>query len=104
MKKNFYTLIIIKSIDKITIKLYFLYLKKLLKNIKIKAKFVYNLPVSKKRITLLKSPHVYKTSMEQFEFKKYKLIFGFKNIKENIINFLIKNKPKNIKINIVYKK
>lgn len=93
-------LIKLKSIDKITIQLYLFYIRQILKKLKLKLNFNIHLPYTKKKITLLKSPHIYKTSMEQFQFKSYKCIFYIKNIKEKVLYFLIKNKPKNIKLNI----
>jgi small subunit ribosomal protein S10 len=93
-------LIKLKSIDKITIQLYLFYITQILKKLKLKFDFKTHLPSIKKKVTLLKSPHIYKTSMEQFQFKSYKCIFYIKNIKKEILYFLIKNKPKNIKLNI----
>jgi small subunit ribosomal protein S10 len=93
-------LIKLKSIDKITIQLYLFYIKQTLKKLKLKFDFNIHLPSKKKKVTLLKSPHIYKTSMEQFQFTSYKCLFYIKNIKKEILYFLIKNKPKNIKLNI----
>ena len=54
-----------------------------------------NLPIKKKRITLLKSPHVNKKSREQFEIKFLKVLFQInKSIGLNKLNKLLLNKPK----------
>ena len=60
---------------------------------------VFNLPNVKKRITLLKSPHVNKTSREQFQFNSYKLLITLKtNLTLKELKFLILNKPKVVKL------
>ena len=60
---------------------------------------VFNLPNVKKRITLLKSPHVNKTSREQFQFNSYKLLISLKtNLTLKELKFLILNKPKVVKL------
>jgi small subunit ribosomal protein S10 len=59
------------------------------------------LPTRKKRITLLKSPHVNKKSKEQFQFTSYKLFISLNvvlNVKE--LKFLIMNKPKTVKVTL----
>lgn len=59
------------------------------------------LPKKKKRITLLKSPHVYKTSREQFQFVTYKMLISLNSLltlKE--VKFLILNKPKTVKMSL----
>jgi ribosomal protein S10 len=74
-----------------------------LKKLNIEYKLV-NLPKKKKRITLLKSPHVYKKAREQFESKVFNSLILIKNqnIKFNFLKFLIINKPKPLKIKILY--
>lgn len=59
------------------------------------------LPTRVKKITLLKSPHVYKKAKEQFEIRLYTLLlsFSFKFSKKSL-NYLIKNKPVSINIRI----
>ena len=61
------------------------------------------LPVKKRVITLLKSPHVNKTSKEQFEIKLFHSIFIVEEIKiseiENLKCLFI-NKPKSVEIQI----
>jgi small subunit ribosomal protein S10 len=58
-----------------------------------------NLPKKKKRITLLKSPHVYKKAREQFQFTSYKLIISlYDKIDLKKLKFLLLNKPKTVKV------
>jgi small subunit ribosomal protein S10 len=98
MKKQFLQLNI-KSNNK-GIHIYSDFLISILKKLKIQFKYL-QLPVSLKRITLLKSPHVNKKSREQFEFKTFKkTIIIQSNLKLEILKFLILNKPKFIKLNL----
>ena len=55
-----------------------------------------HLPIKKKRITLLKSPHVNKSAREQFELKNYKSIITFSNLPNStkMLTLLTLNKPK----------
>ena len=63
----------------------------------------FTLPIKRKKITLLRSPHVYKKSREQFELKKYKhLIHIYSNCPNSFLKFLIINKP--FEINLTLKK
>lgn len=63
---------------------------------------ILHLPTSKKRITLLKSPHVNKKSKEHFELNTYKIQIILNSFYEI---FLIKsafvNRPKSIKLRII---
>ena len=58
---------------------------------------IFFLPKKIKKITLLKSPHVYKKAREQFEQKKYKVLVVVKISNKTLINNLLKiliiNKP-----------
>lgn len=100
MKKNNFK-ITFKSIEK-NIEIYLIFIKKILNKFQIKYKLI-NLPKKKKRITLLKSPHVNKKALEHFNIFTFKtsLYLNILNINEKlkILNFLILNKPKFIKIN-----
>jgi small subunit ribosomal protein S10 len=92
--------IIIKSINLESLLIYKEFLKKLLQKTNNKFSSI-NLPIKKKKITLLKSPHVNKKSKEQFQIKTYKFIIIIKeNISLQKIKFLLINKPKTIKISI----
>lgn len=57
------------------------------------------LPSIKRRITLLKSPHVYKKAREQFELKTFKNVFTINTSKVSpqLFKFLFLNKPNTIK-------
>jgi small subunit ribosomal protein S10 len=92
----------IKTLDKIILNLYVDFLKKSLNCLKITNFKIQNLPTKVKRITLLKSPHVNKKAMEQFEVRINKKIILLKIAKENfnLIKFFLINKPKSIIIKI----
>jgi ribosomal protein S10 len=96
MKFNFK--IISKSIS---LGLYYDYLKNLLKKYGIKHSSV-KLPHKRKFFTVLKSPHVNKKAMEQFETIEYKILVFIET--ENIILLnklffiVLQNKPKYLKI------
>ena len=79
LKKNLATnfTIQLKSIDKKSLSFYTHFLKKVF----YKTSVVYShtsLPIRKKRITLLKSPHVNKKAREQFETRVFKAIINIK--------------------------
>jgi small subunit ribosomal protein S10 len=60
-----------------------------------------SLPIKKKRITLLKSPHVNKKSREQFEIRLLKILFQINSpIGLNKLNKLLLNKPKVVSVNV----
>ena len=60
-----------------------------------------NLPIKKKRITLLKSPHVNKAAREQFELKSYKSVFSIKsNLSYKFAKVLFKNKPQIVNVSV----
>lgn len=86
----------IKSIKKEILILYKIFLINILKKQNIEFSITY-LPKKKKKITLLKSPHVYKKAREQFEIIKYSLIIKiYTNINSKLFNILITNKPTGI--------
>jgi small subunit ribosomal protein S10 len=92
----------IKSLDKVVINLYVDFLKKALNYLKITNFKIQNLPTKIKKITLLKSPHVNKKAMEQFEVKIQKKSFFFFLKKEDVsvIKLFLINKPKSITLKI----
>lgn len=92
----------IESVNKKCFNLYLSFILKtfLLLNIKVK---MFCLPQKLKKITFLKSPHVFKKSKEHFELRKYKVFLNF-NSKKEFLYFLILNKPSTIKIKINLKK
>lgn len=91
----------IQSVNKKALTLYLTSLQIFLKKLNIFYRFIH-LPIKKKRITLLKSPHVNKSAREQFEIKTYKTIIVFSNLPTNskIIKLLTLNKPKIIVLSI----
>ena len=82
--------------------IYINFLEKLLKISKICYSKI-SIPTKIKRITILKSPHVFKKAREQFELKIYTKNIIIKNIENvNFLKNLLINKPKFININIKY--
>jgi small subunit ribosomal protein S10 len=90
----------IKSLDQQSLKLYLIKIHKILKILGIKYN-TFNLPSKRKRITLLKSPHVNKKAREQFEIKKYSVMIQIlSQEKFKILKLLSLNKPKTVTISI----
>ena len=90
----------IKSLDQQSLKLYLIKIHKILKILGIKYN-TFNLPSKRKRITLLKSPHVNKKAREQFEIKKYSVMVQIlSQEKFKILKLLSLNKPKTVTISI----
>lgn len=92
----------IESVDQKSLKIYTNYLKTLLNLKKIEYN-IFNLPVYKKKMVFLKSPHVNKKSKEHFFFIKYKLLCIFyanNNSYKNIFYY----KPTTLKIKILKEK
>jgi len=90
----------INAINNSVLNLYVFFLSNVFKKLNVQYALT-SLPTKKKRITVLKSPHVHKSSREQFEIKTYKLVFTiFSNFSESFLNFLILNKPKSLKVKI----
>lgn len=75
------------------IQLYLCFVTKILKKLKISYKIV-NLPKNKKKLSLLKSPHVYKKAFEQFQFSSYKTNLLIKTSNFDLLKFIVLNKPK----------
>jgi len=99
-KSTFNVQIKLKSVYKESLLLYIQFLKffltKLFGNISI-----FTLPKIRKRITLLKSPHVNKTAKEQFEIVYYQTLITIKEpVELKKIKYLFLNKPKSIQLKI----
>ena len=92
------TILKIRSVDQNSLIIYKKFLEDILSKLLIAYK-VSNIPTIKKRITLLKSPHVNKKSREQFQHTRYKVFFKIKNSLDiRAIKYMISNKPKTVKI------
>jgi ribosomal protein S10 len=92
--------VILKSFDQISLMLYKKFLTFFFKKHFITIHSIV-LPIKKRRISVLKSPHVDKRAMEQFEVKIYKCNITCilsKNLYTKYIKMLFINKPKNIKL------
>jgi len=63
--------------------------------------FCLHLPVSKKRIVLLKSPHVNKKAKEHFEINVYKAQVNLKFVDCFLFQSLVAKKPKSIQIKFI---
>jgi len=89
----------IKSLNKVTLFHYKNFLVKIfnIQNIKTSCFF---LPKRIKKITVLKSTHVYKKARDQFELRQYKLlvIARLNNFNFKVLNYILLNKPKLIKL------
>jgi ribosomal protein S10 len=97
MKKK-YIKISFQSLSSRVLKLYSVFLKKVFNRYSLDFKFIC-LPTKKKRITLLKSPHVYKKAKSQFEVCSYKILVVLLNLDSmQLIKLLTINRPKTIKI------
>ena len=74
-------------------------------NILKKQSIYYNtiyLPNKIKKITLLKSPHVYKKAREQFQLTKYQILLHIRsNITSKLLKLLFINKPTVINFKII---
>jgi len=87
-----------KTLNKNSFEIYSSFLKKNLKLLNLDYSFIC-LPKKKKRLTLLKSPHVNKTAREQFEicyFKACIQLFG--SIKISTLKWILLNKPSTVQI------
>lgn len=90
----------IRSLDQESILLY----KKFISKIISKLNFVFttsNMPNKKKRVTLLKSPHVNKKAREQFQITSYKTSFEIRDaISIRVLKYIVLNKPKTVKVSL----
>ena len=92
----------INSFKSNNLNIYIKFLEELLKMSKICYSKI-SLPTRIKRITILKSPHVFKKAREQFELKIHKKNIIIKKIENlNFLKNLLINKPKFINITIKY--
>jgi len=85
-----------------TLETYLLYIQNNLKLLNLSSNSFF-LPKKEKRITLLRSPHVFKKSKEHFKLTKYTVILKIKNnnnskLDINSFYYLFLNKPNSINI------
>jgi len=90
----------LRSVNSNCFHVYIKFIERLL--VKLNLNFtLFNLPTTKKRITLLKSPFVNKRAREQFEIKFYKAIIRVhKDVNVSTLNFLLMNKPSTVQLKI----
>jgi small subunit ribosomal protein S10 len=90
----------IRSLDQESILLY----KKFISEIISKLNLPFttsNMPNKKKRVTLLKSPHVNKKAREQFQITTYKTSFEIESaVNIKVLKYIILNKPKTVKVSL----
>ena len=93
MKKN--CKLLITSINKKTLFLYTEFILIILKKNNINYNF-FSLPIKRKKVCLLKSPHVNKIAKENFQIKFFKnsFIFNINLISKKEIKWLFLNKPR----------
>jgi len=90
----------LKSVNYNIFKIYSFYLTTIFKKLNLSYSFV-NLPKRKKRITLLKSPHVYKKAREQFEIITHRACFVINvDNKFSLIRWLLSNKSTIVQIKV----
>ncbi len=92
----------IKSSCNYTLKAYTFYLESIFKTLSIDYSIFY-LPKEDQKLTLLKSPHVYKKAKEQFKISMYKVTISLESKNSQNLNKLVPfliNKPKAIFIKI----
>lgn len=90
----------IRSLDQESILLYKKFISEIISKLNIPFT-TSNMPNKKKRVTLLKSPHVNKKAREQFQINSYKTFFKVQNvISIRILKYIILNKPKTVKVSL----
>lgn len=89
----------IKSLNLNSYKIYNYFLINLFQLLNIEYSII-QLPIRKKKFTLLKSPHVHKKAREQFEIVFYNTCFNLKQFDISLINLILLNKPSTIQIKI----
>jgi ribosomal protein S10 len=92
----------IKSSCNYTLQAYVFYLQKTFKLLNLNIS-VFSLPRVSKKITLLKSPHVFKKAKEQFELREYKAVIKIIDCDPQFLNkikFVLFNRPKSIQLKI----
>lgn len=88
------------SINTTRHQLYIAFLKQTFKKLQWQSTFV-DLKIKNKRLTLLKSPHVYKKSREQFQIQTVKTIIVINNmLSPSVLKFVALNKPVDLKFTI----
>jgi len=90
------------STQKQLLLLYKIFVTKLLNKLNIKYT-IKNKSLQKKRLTLLKSPHIHKKAQEHFEINYYTLFIKFSTT-VNILNYFYLNKPAGLYLKIKIKK
>lgn len=92
----------IKSSCNYTLQAYVFYLQKTFKLLNLNVSIFY-LPRVSKKITLLKSPHVFKKAKEQFELREYKAVVKILDSDSQFLDkvkFVLFNRPKSIQLKI----
>lgn len=91
----------LKALDKRSLTIYKNFIELIFKKLNVNFSIIY-LPKKIKRITLLKSPHVYKKSKEQFQITVFKLFIKIKSkINFDVLKYVLLNKSSLIKIKLL---
>jgi ribosomal protein S10 len=94
--------ITLSSSSKKSLNLYIKFLSIIFKSLNIDL-MIFNLPTTKKRIALLKSPHVYKKAKEHFEIQNFRIALSFNSsIKTETLKYLLFNKPKSVILKLTF--
>jgi ribosomal protein S10 len=88
--------IILSSSSKKSLNLYTRFLTLVFQKLNISVS-VFDLPTTKKRVALFKSPHVYKKAKEHVDFSSYKTILCFNLFVDfKVLKVILSNKPKSV--------
>jgi len=90
----------LKTLNKYSLVFYIVLLKKIFSKLNI-AFSIFNCPKKKKRITFLKSPHVYKKAQEHFKLVSHKSIIYIKQkVSVKLLKQIFFNKPKIVSLQL----
>lgn len=94
--------IVVLSTNLFSIKVYVNFIYKVLQ-VYTKTTSISVFPTKKTVVTLLKSPHVYKKSKEQYQLKKYRVVVlsSVCVYNKNLFKFFLLNKPKSVVLSFV---
>lgn len=92
----------LSSLDKTIIKSYSHFLTKYLNTEQIKFSFI-SMPVKTKKLTLQRSPHVYKKAREQFQLSTHKTIVLIEQVHSALLKHLLLAKPTSLNLVLKYK-
>jgi len=90
----------LKTLNKYSLVFYIILLKKIFNKINLVFS-IFNCPKKKKRLTFLKSPHVYKKAQQHFKLISYKCIIYIKQkVSIKLLKQIFFNKPKIVSLQL----